>query len=381
MKKYLKYLLALLLFIPFVVSAQDVGIKNISLVDSKGFVEEVSPAKAEGLNVDLDLKFREVGDEATYLLIIHNGDSEDYVLDTKLGVSSKYVEYSLDSASDDNIIKAGGDTKVYITAKYNKAVPDYLMTENKYSEIMNIKINFVGDNNIPEETSKNAVNPNTGNPIVIIGIGLFITVICAVLLKNYNVRKYTNMILILGLVLIPTTIMALKTVVIDVNSKVEIEKVEPITFYVERVYFFGESPRENYTLTALPGMTWGQWLTSSFNDKNIKMDDLANINKFSDMACKQSHFIYDSERFDAAMNGIYGDNTNVDANSGNVNNYETDAPTSATSYGDITVEEYKQIGGILLNDEIVANTRYKYIIGNPCEIISYYDNLPGGHTM
>ena len=284
MKKYLKYFLVLLLFVPFIVSAQNVSIKSVKMVEKKGYVEEISAPKFEGLKIDFDLKFQVIGDRITYLLEINNGDSEDYQLDTKIDSGSKYIKYELDS--ENSIIKAGTTTKVYVIASYDKEVPSYLLTEEKYTESKNLKINLIGDD-ILESASKKIINPNTGGPIILFVGASILAFVCLVVLRNKLFKKYTTMIIVLGVLLIPTTIMALKSITIDVNSKVEVEPKKTIEFTM--IYDYPQFK----TYTAYEGMTWEEWLNSNFNVDNIKLTDASTLTEEDFDRCLVGYFIID----------------------------------------------------------------------------------------
>ena len=103
MKKYLKYLLALILFVPFLVSAQGVSIKTIKLVEKDEFVEELSAPKFEGLKIDFNLKFETVGDQAVYELLLENSDNENYFLNLKVASDSPFSNYGFHISDVENL--------------------------------------------------------------------------------------------------------------------------------------------------------------------------------------------------------------------------------------------------------------------------------------
>ena len=158
MKK--KLLLLILLLLPIIVMAENVSIKDIKLVEKDTYVEEVSKPKFDGLKVDFDLKFENLGDKAAYLLEIENKDSENYFMDLKVSSTSKYILYTLDSDESTNVVKANSSTKVYVIIKYNEEVHSYKLTNNKYTEKESIKVSLTnnkGEEVITESTAKNSV--------------------------------------------------------------------------------------------------------------------------------------------------------------------------------------------------------------------------------
>ena len=297
MKKYLKYLLALILFVPFLVSAQGVSIKTIKLVEKDEFVEELSAPKFEGLKIDFNLKFETVGDQAVYELLLENSDNENYFLNLKVASDSKYILYTVDSAETTNVVSANSSTKVYLVVKYNKEVPNYMLEENKYTEKKSIKISLTNDKGnevITDSKTKNAVavNPNTGNVVlklgkanitislITVGIVLVLAVIAIVLLKKLRVKRYTNMVIVLALILIPGIVSAIKVIEVEINSNIEIEPVKLIEFKVTR-YNIKDDSSKKYRYKAVEGMTWDEWQNSKYNVDNLKLledyvDDINN---------------------------------------------------------------------------------------------------------
>ena len=75
MKKYI-YSLLILLLLPVIVLAENVSIKSVNLVEKGDFVEVVKEPTFEGLNLNFDLKFNNVGDSATYKVVLENKDDE-----------------------------------------------------------------------------------------------------------------------------------------------------------------------------------------------------------------------------------------------------------------------------------------------------------------
>ena len=308
MKRLNKILFTILLLLPFIVLAENVSIKDIKLVEKSEYVVEKSKPTFSGLNVSFDLKFEQLGDNATYRAIIENKDNDNYFLNLTLDSDSKYIKYEVDSDESTNIIKANSDTVIYIIIKYDKEVPSYKLTNNIYTEKKNIGIKLTnnkkeevivdsGSKNIIENTSKRriVVNPNTGNIVLkikntnivlslytVIAV-LLIAIIAIIVLKKLKVKRYINMLLILGL-LIPGMAIAVKEINIVVTSNIEIEPVELIEFKYMVVDMMKETTKQK-KYNAIKGMTFKEWLGSKYNKDNISF-----IEDLEDNICLEGYY-------------------------------------------------------------------------------------------
>ena len=283
MKKYV-YSLLIILLLPVIVLAENVSIKSINLIEKGDFVEIVKEPTYEGLNINFDMKFNNVGDSATYKVELENKDEENYFINLKADVDSKYILYKLDSDLDTNIVKGKSTTTIYVIVKYENEVPSYKLTNNKYSETKTVKISLTnnkGEEVITDTTTKNAVvvNPNTGNIVLriknsnivislyTVGIVLLIAIVAIIVLKKLKVKKYLSMMLVLSMILIPGISKALKEITLTINSKIEIEPVKLIDFTVYKVDVDGNSKKIKYK--AVEGMTLDEWEKSKYNVDKI----------------------------------------------------------------------------------------------------------------
>ena len=300
--KYKKLLFTLLILLfPVVVFAENVSIKSVKLEEKSELVEEINEPSYSGLTVNFDVRFKTLGDTIKYEVVVDNKDEENYFVDLKLSSTSKYLVYSIDGVESTNIIKGGSTTKLYITIKYNTAVPSYKLDNNKYTENEIIKLSLtdkVGDEVIVESSSKNAViNPETGNIVLRIGntniaislyvlsIVLIITILLIIVLRKIKVKKYISVLLVL-LMLIPGMVSAIKVIYIEINSNIEIEPLDLIKFTlynveIKRNIVPGNEERfsTDYYLTitnevAEKGMTLEEWTNSKYNTRNIKVVDM-----------------------------------------------------------------------------------------------------------
>ena len=317
MKKIIAFIIVL--FLPVIVLAQDVGIKSINLVEKGDFVEVVKEPTYEGLNINFDLKFNNVGDSATYKVVLENKDEENYFVNLKADSDSKYILYTLDSDLDTNIVKAKSTTSIYVIVKYANEVPSYKLTNNKYSETNNVKISLTnnkGEEVITDSATKNAaivVNPNTGNIVLrirnsnivislyTVGIVLLIAIIAIIVLKKLKVKKYLSMMLILGMILIPGISMALKEITLTINSKIEIEPKVLKTFKVRKLNKEAGKFDKAVTYTYEEGMTLSDWLESKYNIDKLSISSKEEMDSFRNSFTNQNDNEEICENFDSLI--------------------------------------------------------------------------------
>ena len=94
MKKYILFIL--LLIIPFFVYAEDSDIKieSISLDKVNGYAEQIKEPNIDDNQVNLGLKMNSLNDSITYKILINNNSEDDYVFD-KDSLSSEYLNYDI----------------------------------------------------------------------------------------------------------------------------------------------------------------------------------------------------------------------------------------------------------------------------------------------
>lgn len=294
-----KVLLILIMFLlPMVVLAENVSIKSVELIEKSEFVEEKNQPIFNGLSIGFDLKFDTLGDKAKYKVVIKNEENENYFLDFSLNNDSEYIKYEINKEGSTNIIDANGETIIYIVITYNKEVPSNLLENNKYREFKDIGIKLTNDKKeeIITDSKNIVINPNTGNIVLRINnsnivislytllIVLISIVLLIVILKRLRFKKYTNLVLAL-LMLIPSLVIAIKEITININCSVEIEKVNEISFHFD--YYEKTSNDISYTkvYNAREGMTFIEWENSSYNVDNIDLEDNNTIGEMS--TCKE----------------------------------------------------------------------------------------------
>ena len=133
--KYLKLLIALLLFPSIVNAESNIAITKIVKKDITGYAYELNPPTFSGLTINYDLSFHSVGDSVTYIATVQNSDKESYKIENKNSFSpSGYMTYEFKFSDNTNTIKANETKDMYITIKYNKEVPIDKLVNGEYKE-------------------------------------------------------------------------------------------------------------------------------------------------------------------------------------------------------------------------------------------------------
>ena len=151
MKKYLLPIILFLLFIPLVVKAKTcdtnkITIESISLEDKSEDVIIQSEATASGRNINVELTMSELGDYADYNLVVKNESNEDYELDeSSFNISSEYINYSLSTEDNSNIVKANTSKTVTLRIEYKNIVPNDAFENRVYSVHKTMTFNLLND--------------------------------------------------------------------------------------------------------------------------------------------------------------------------------------------------------------------------------------------
>ena len=163
MKKQLLVLL-LILLIPFVVNAETcdtnkISISSITIKEKNGEVEELESATANGKNINLNLSMLNVGDNIEYKVVIKNESNEDYKLDINdFNISSDFINYSISSDDNSNIVKANSSETIYLKVEYKNEVPEEKYESGKFNDNKNLTFNLSSDNtNSIQELIRNPI--------------------------------------------------------------------------------------------------------------------------------------------------------------------------------------------------------------------------------
>ena len=238
--KYLRILLLLLLLIPFIVLAEECDISKITITSMKpnkieGNTEVISDPEFEDRTINLNLKMYDINDSITYDLVIKNDSEDDYMIDEDtFKTDSDYIEYSLKTNDNTNIVKANSSKEVSLVVTYKKEVEDDKLTNNKFDVSNSLKLSMNTSNKekeldiITTDNIKESVDPvEVKNPItsvssvmIIIIISIISIVITGILIKRK--KKYVKYIaFIIGtIIIIPITVYALCNTWIVIESNI-----------------------------------------------------------------------------------------------------------------------------------------------------------------
>ena len=239
MKKLILPIILFIMFIPFYVNAETcdtdkISISSITVESKSDNVEEIEEASVNGKIINLNLSMSEVGDDIEYKIIVKNDSNEDYELDTNsFNISSDYIDYTLKSNDNSNIVNSNSSKTVYLKVEYKNEVPEEAFESGTYSDNKTMTVNLSTSDiiNVPDTLK----NPNTRvqSYVLTLFIILLISITIYVLLKK---KKYTKfMILVIGTaIIIPIGVYAICKENIEINSNIKITRSVPVT---ETIYW------------------------------------------------------------------------------------------------------------------------------------------------
>ena len=197
-----------------------------------------------------------VGDYITYNVKVKNDSKNDFLLDkNSININADYLDYSL--LTEDKIIKSGEEKTVQLKIIYKTEVDDSKFVNGKYIENKNMVLSLGNGN------KKEVTNPVTNNNWLIIALGIILVIqVLLYVIHEKNLSKMNLLLLIFGLLIIPSGVYAICNCEITVDSKVEIDKVSFGSFKVD-----DEGVITTYTF--IEGMKWSEWLESDYNINDI----------------------------------------------------------------------------------------------------------------
>ena len=240
-------------------AANRVYIRNINLEEKTGGAIINGKASADGLNIDVDVKFNDVNDYVLYKVVVKNNTDIDYLIDnqTKFG-DREYIKYDFEFENDDNYFAAKSEKVMFVRISYNKEIPEEILALGTYSEAKKLQVS------LKTETSDTYIdNPKTCDSIIKIATILVVSVILLVIMiKVEKVRKV--MALVIGiLIIIPTITKAQETLNITINAKIEVVGMKKFCY---RTYSWNnETGKEIYTdayYSYKDGMNWNDYSLS-----------------------------------------------------------------------------------------------------------------------
>ena len=222
--KNLIFVFIVMMFVSIInVDAAGVSVKSVKLVDSNGSATELSDPVPNGLDIKFDLSFSNVGDTATYEVVLNNTTNKEYEINTDKQFSrSNYISYSYELKDKTNRVKAKSEVTLYITIKYENPVPTSSLLDGKYVENNTMGINLLNED-----------NPSTFNNALFIILMLFM-LLMATLIFKYTKNKGL-FIIMLSLLLVPITVFALEKLKLTVSTKITIEEKYNIYYNIGEI--------------------------------------------------------------------------------------------------------------------------------------------------
>ena len=219
MKKIISILLiSLLVLIPFTVSAEDncsksITIKNIDLVKVEGKANETADSTIDNQLIQLNLKFKELGDKATYKVLLKNNSEEEFKLnEDKIYTNSKYIDCNLKSLDNSKIIGSKKEKEVLLTIEYTTPIKDELFKNYEYR--------------LDEEVTINLYNNKTTNPVTSTGIISIVFIILLLVIFTISKKKRIKLLSIFILsIIIPISVNAICNATIKVKPNIVFEKI------------------------------------------------------------------------------------------------------------------------------------------------------------
>ena len=230
MKKIFWLLVMLLSFPIFVKAEENVVITKVELENKTDSTIVIEEPTFNIRKINFNLKFSEVGDYAEYKVTLKNNSDKDYEIKNENNyLDSEYIKYEF-SYGDSNILKAKEEKSIYIKLLYNKKVSEEHFVDGKYILNDSVKLDLVNDSIVVK------VPPtHKGYSMFMVILGIFsltISFILLILIKDEKVKT----LLLICLLIIPFTVLALESISLEVDSKIEIVSKFTGTIYRNNNY-------------------------------------------------------------------------------------------------------------------------------------------------
>ena len=285
MKKIIAFLF--LFFMPFVVKAADIEIKDIELIEKSEGVTELEKPTFKGLNVSFNLSFTLPNDSAKYKVTIKNNSNEEYLLEEKETFSEgEYIKYSI-SYNDAKTIKAGEEKEASMVVTYDKEIPvEAFNDDGTYTE----KNNYILDISSGEE------NPYTRSNMSYIVVGVLVLSLIIAIVAYQKKKALLVFIISLSILSVPFVVYGLRRFQFNVNTNIHIED-RPYVLDTSRGSFSNTEEITSITVhfdnnkyILQEKMAWFQ--TAQYSEHN----NILVLNAFKDHFTKDSFIkVYDSE--------------------------------------------------------------------------------------
>ena len=212
-KRVVFLLLIIILIIPSnVLALENIYVKRIEIDELHGNAIS-SYFDYENRDINLELKFKDIGDFVKYKVIIKNDDYVDYYIDeSNIDNDSEYVTYSYEM--EDNIVKHGEEKIIYLKASYDKEI-----NEEKLDDLGI----YVEDNFTNIGVTMNGINvPDTYKSINLIGIFSIVVLVIVGTILIIKDRKKEGLMLFALMLIYPISTNALNEIKLNIKSTVSI---------------------------------------------------------------------------------------------------------------------------------------------------------------
>ena len=218
----------------------------------------------DGLLLDLDLEFKNVGDYALYRIdIINNTDKEYQINDAPVYGTDNYVKYEFSFEDNSNILKPNTKKIMYVKASYDKEIPQEVFAAapggNGFVENKKIEVALVSE-------TGDVGNPDTSDNLMTSVLLIMISIAIIIVMIKVQALRKGLMIVLAGVILIPTIANAIEKLNITINAKIEIKNPHK-KFCVYKDVERTEKEYYDY----LDGTTWNEYYEENsdlpfFND-------------------------------------------------------------------------------------------------------------------
>lgn len=155
-----------LMFLPFVLGSEEVSVEGARLMEESTVNAEDVTIEIDGLNLNFNAKFKQVGEIARFEIIVNNPTSVEYELELGTTKESEYIIY--DNDLTDTSLKANTEKVFHITLTYDNSVPENILLGGNYTEnnTFNILLNndtTLIENNVEENITNVVENTSVEN--------------------------------------------------------------------------------------------------------------------------------------------------------------------------------------------------------------------------
>ena len=280
MKKLLFSILLVLLLTPILVNAAECNPSKVYIdsikEDKNSNVVEIEESSAKDKTINLNLEMFNLGDNIKYKVVLKNDSEDDFLFDkNSINIDSKYIEYKIESDDNSTILKAKSTKTMYLIVNYKNPIPLSEFKNGTYEDDVNMKVNLSYDD---------VVNPNTGiNYILLITTILLISILLIVFKK----KKYSKVLILIGILLIPFSVNALCRCMININAKVKINVLDDsfcMYDFTGTDYQFAHAKKVSIPIKK--NMTWNDFFTYATSGKDNRFYlDVTSICNEDSTAC------------------------------------------------------------------------------------------------